>query len=257
MKIGVMDSGSGGVSILAALTKDFPGSEFVYIGDSVAFPYSLKTPAELEKRAEHLTEQLLLHGCQLLVVACNTLTVTTIAHLRAQFPDVPFVGTVPAVAEAARVLPAQSNVLILATAATAQSKYLQALLQPYATQLQWNIVGTTELVTAVESGDTQEQTAIVQAIKSELTSLPEGIVIGCTHFSAAQDVLSSIFGAQVQFFEPQAGICKQVAKLGKLVQSQTGSVLKPRITWLDTGSRAQHYAAAYEQLKAQSTSSEI
>lgn len=249
MKIGVMDSGSGGVSVLAALIKNFPNCDFVYIGDSAAFPYSIKSQSELEKRAEHLTQQLLLHGCQLIVIACNTLTVTTLAHLRTHFPQIPFVGTVPAVAEAARSLAAKSFVVVLATAATAQSEYLQNLLKPFATQLRWEVVATTELVMTVENNDTKQQTAVLNSIKRTLTELPSGIVIGCTHFTAAKPAITAVFGSDVQLYEPQAGICKQVARIGGLVQSQLASNhSQSTVIWLDTGTESQRYAQVYERL---------
>lgn len=250
MKIGVMDSGSGGLSILAALHKRFTSSSFVYCGDSVAFPYSPKSPAELQERAVVLTKLLQKQNCDLIVIACNTLTVHAISLLREQFRNTPFVGTVPAIAEAARVLPQGSTTLILATQATAESEYLKKLLAPLQSKLTWQVLGATELVRAVETSNTAAQYAVVEDIKKRIHTVPIGIVIGCTHFSAAKPALSTLSETEVLFFEPQTGICNQVARIQDAlgIDTATAPNTASSITWFDTGNTAEQYQKNYARL---------
>ena len=95
--IGLIDSGIGGLSIWRAIRRLLPAERMAYIADQAYFPYGDKAPEDLCVRTEALTRVLLDKGCKLIVLACNTASVQTLAHVRAVFPDVPFVGVVPVI----------------------------------------------------------------------------------------------------------------------------------------------------------------
>ena len=252
MKIGVIDSGSGGLFVLRALTERFPNAEFVYLADGAYFPYSEKSAEQLIKRGELLAQQLSDAGCQLVVVACNTLTVTALASLRESFPQLPFVGTVPAVKQAAETLAEQSTVLVLATAATAASQYLRELLEPYLDTHQWHVIGTTELVTAIEKDGTELQLELLGQLLNRLPEPPTGVVLGCTHFSAVGEPLQQLLGSSLKIFEPHQGICNQVARLvSEMDVTTTNNSTTPQpITWLSTASDADLYRERFLLLAA-------
>ncbi|MBO6097656.1 MAG: aspartate/glutamate racemase family protein [Bacteroidales bacterium] len=123
--IGIFDSGSGGLSVYRELVKLLPSEHFVYYSDNAHCPYGEKTALYIQRRARFITEFLLDKGADIIVVACNTATAAAIATLRAEYPDVPFVGMEPAVKPAA--LGTRTGVIgVLATAGTLKgSKYLK------------------------------------------------------------------------------------------------------------------------------------
>ena len=101
--IGVIDSGVGGLTILKEIQRQLPDESFVYIGDTVNCPYGGRTPDDIYRLSANLIRRLRAMGAKLVVIACNTISVTCIRQLRADFPGLPIVGTVPAVKTAAQI----------------------------------------------------------------------------------------------------------------------------------------------------------
>ena len=91
------DSGLGGLTVLREIVKVRPDAHYVYIADDVFFPYGHHSEAEIVARVVPLVgEFIAAHEPDLVVIACNTMSVSVMAPLRAVY-DVPFVGTVPAI----------------------------------------------------------------------------------------------------------------------------------------------------------------
>ena len=123
-RIGIFDSGSGGLSVYRELQKLLPLEQYRYYADNAHCPYGEKSPLYIRRRARFITERFLDWKADIIVVACNTATAAAIATLRNEYPDVPFVGMEPAVKPAA--LGTETGVIgVLATAGTLKgSKYL-------------------------------------------------------------------------------------------------------------------------------------
>ena len=75
MKVGVFDSGLGGLTVVNSIQKVFKGAELFYIADTAYSPYGEKTTEQILERCDNITTYLLEnHGIEALVVACNTAT---------------------------------------------------------------------------------------------------------------------------------------------------------------------------------------
>ena len=138
--VGVFDSGVGGLSVLRGLERAVPGASFVYYADTAHCPYGEKSAEYVLSRSRAITEILLGHGAEVIVIACNTATSAAIATLRREYgtspsprvleitggrlDHVPFIGMEPAVKPAA--LATRTGIVgVLATAGTLHgSKYL-------------------------------------------------------------------------------------------------------------------------------------
>ncbi|MEL7341463.1 MAG: aspartate/glutamate racemase family protein, partial [Bacteroidota bacterium] len=116
MKIGIFDSGLGGLSVWKELDKLLPAVPMVYVADSGRCPYGPKPQEEIVRYSREITDFLIEEGCSLMVVACNTATAAAISILRTEY-DLPFVGMEPAIKPAAQA--SSSGVIgILATEGT-------------------------------------------------------------------------------------------------------------------------------------------
>lgn len=215
MNIGVLDSGIGGTSILESLEKTLPQHTYIYQSDPDNFPFSTKSQAELKKIAEQNVEKLITKNCEIIVVACNTLTVATLYHLRTTFPQTTFIGTVPAIKKAADSLPPHTCVIVLATAHTAQSTYLAQLIEKYSKGQEFIVIGTTELVKAIEDQDFEQVESILTHLLKNLSSKKhiDGIIIGCTHFSFVEKEIFKVIPYPIEIFDSIEGITKQLTKL--------------------------------------------
>ena len=213
--IGIFDSGSGGLSVYRELVKLLPDERYLYFADNAHCPYGEKSPLYIQRRARFITNRFLEQGADIIVVACNTATAAAIATLRAEYPDVPFVGMEPAVKPAA--LGTRSGVIgVLATAGTLKgSKYLntRGLYQDEVRIAEHVGQGFVELV---ESGrlDGPEAEATVRASLQPL--LEQGadiIVLGCTHYPFLRPVIERIAGPDVQVIDPAPAVARQTLRI--------------------------------------------
>src|SRR6266480_7134956 len=129
--IGILDSGVGGLTVLQALVHELPHESAIYNGDSHNTPYGAKSEEEIYRLSKRLIEFLLKKEVKLIVIACNTITVTCLDKLRSEYPNVPIVGTVPVIKTAAEVSK-NKRIGILSTTRTAQSTYQKRLIEEFA-----------------------------------------------------------------------------------------------------------------------------
>ena len=98
-----LDSGTGGVPYMLDLKKKSPESSCVYLGDTENFPYGEKSARQVSECATRAVQKIIsLWNPKVLVIACNTISVGALSELRKKFPELPIVGTVPAIKIAAQ-----------------------------------------------------------------------------------------------------------------------------------------------------------
>ena len=208
--IGIFDSGAGGLTILSALRKELPYENYVYFGDTAHCPYGTRSDSEiieLSTRASHL---LIEQGAKLIVVACNTASLTALNILSTTF-SVPFAGVVPAVKSAAQATK-KGRIGIAATNHAAKATYLRWLIDEFAKEIQIYTVGCPELVTLVERGEFDGpvvERALRDALQPLLTEDVDVIVLGCTHFPALRSMIEYIVGHHVQIIDSGLAIARR------------------------------------------------
>ena len=129
--IGVFDSGLGGLSVLAAITRALPAADLLYLADTAHLPYGDKSDAFIRDRVLRIGRHLVDRGCTLIVVACNTATAAAVAALRQSLPELPVVGVEPGVKPAASASKS-GRIAVLATTSTAHSERLAQLIRRHA-----------------------------------------------------------------------------------------------------------------------------
>lgn len=180
--IGVFDSGIGGLSVLEELEKVLPNEDFYYYGDSINNPYGEKSDQELLEITSHIVDVLKENGAKIIVIACNTATTRVMKKLREKYPEMIFVGTVPAIKVASDH--DSKNTLVMATEATTHSLRTAELIRDNKRKDQ-NIylVSCPGLANAIETKNEEKIKNILQE-----TFLPykdkniDTIVLGCTHY---------------------------------------------------------------------------
>ncbi len=114
--IAVIDSGIGGMSVLKALTKNFPNERFLYFGDNLNAPYGNRSVQNLMSITMRNIDYIKRFGIKAIVLACNTLSVNILNNVK-EYSGVPVIGTYPPVES--RVLK-DEKVLLLSTVRTAE-----------------------------------------------------------------------------------------------------------------------------------------
>lgn len=213
--VGIFDSGVGGLSVLRAARRLMPYQPVIYLADQAHVPYGARTQEEVRSFAEAITRYLLGKGARLIVVACNAASAAALYHLRASFPDVPFVGMEPAVKPAAAAT--RSGVVgVLATPVTFQGTLYASVIDRFArgiTVLEDTCPG---LVREIEAGhlDTPHTRAILErALSPMLARGVDTIVMGCTHYPFVIPLIQDIVGPTVQVIDPAPAVARQAARL--------------------------------------------
>ena len=117
-KIGIFDSGIGGLSIASKIRNINLDKEIVYIADSAFFPYGSKNEKIIIDRSCDIVQKLIDKDCDIIIVACNTASSAALEILRKNY-SVPIIGIEPAVKPA--IQNSQSGkLLLLATSLTTE-----------------------------------------------------------------------------------------------------------------------------------------
>jgi glutamate racemase len=227
--IGLIDSGIGGLSIWRAIRRLLPAERMAYIADQAYFPYGDKAPEDLCVRTEALTRVLLDKGCKVIVLACNTASVQTLAHVRAVFPDVTFVGVVPVIKTLARTT-RTGKIALLCTSSTAQSTYTRMLFESFAPDKEMLIVDCQGLESLVEAGELRSA-ALRDHLQNVLTPVAEAgvdvIGLSCTHYPLVRGAIKRALGPGVRVYEPSRPVARRVRQLltqsGELATSRVGA----------------------------------
>jgi len=216
-KIGIFDSGIGGLSILREIRSCINDIPLSYIADQAHVPYGDRMASEILLFSRSISRFLIKNGAKMIVVACNTASAAALQQLRHDFPDVPFVGMEPAVKPAAQTT--QSKVVgILATPATFQGKMYHTLVEKFASNVR--ILNSTlpGMVQIIENGKMDDKKAYKIVEKAVLPMVEEGadtIVLGCTHFPFILPLIRNIAGPKIEVIDPAPAIAKRTAFLVK------------------------------------------
>jgi glutamate racemase len=235
--IGVFDSGVGGLSVLREIQRTTPAEDLIYLADQRHVPYGPRSMKQVQEFSVAITRYLVSRGAKMIVAACNTASAAALQHLRAIFPDVPFVGMEPAIKPAAEQT--QSGIVgVLATPATFQGALYASVLERFAQDvvvLQETCPG---LVSQIERGalDTPETREILErALVPMLARGIDRVVMGCTHYPFVIPLIQDIVGPDVAVIDPAPAVAQQVGRVLTASNLSNQGVDVGRSEYLTTG----------------------
>ena len=214
-----LDSGVGGLSVLAPARALLPLMPVVYVADTASYPYGTKSEAEIAARVPALLGRLVeRYDPRLIVIACNTASTIALAAVRAAL-DVPVVGTVPAIKPATE-LSVTRTIGVLGTQATVRQPYVDDLTARFAsdcTVLRHGSAALVDLAEAKLAGRASDPAAY-RAVLDGLFDQPGGdridvIVNACTHFPLVANELAAAAPHPVCFVDGGPGIARRIAYL--------------------------------------------
>jgi len=189
MRFALINSGLGLLAAASELHRLRPDADLVIAMDPDGMPWGPRTPQDIAERSLRIARAAARYEPDVIVMACNTGSVHALDALRAEFePDIPVVGTVPAIKPAAAVA---SSVAIWATVATTASEYQRWLITEFGGEATVTPVACPGLATAIDAGD---NAAIAAATAAAALRTPDGcgaVVMGCTEYELAADQISA------------------------------------------------------------------
>ncbi|MGQ4273208.1 glutamate racemase [Terrihabitans sp. B22-R8] len=229
-RIGVFDSGLGGLTVHAEIARLLPGAELIYLADTAVFPYGRLPPDVLVERIDAVIGTFVrAHDPDLVVIACNTASTLALPVLRQRY-DLPFVGTVPAIKTAAHQTRSR-RFSVLATPGTVTRDYTRELIAVHAGDCQVTLVGSPSLASLAEAelrgappSDEAIAAEIAPCFVADEGGRTDTIVLACTHYPLLLPRLERLAPWPVQFIDPAPAIARRVASL---IGAEDGLQLPP------------------------------
>lgn len=221
----VVDSGIGGLTVVAAIRRHVPEAALLYLGDTALFPYGALAPGTVADRLVTLVGAIRARTpLDAAAIACNTASTAALADLRAAIPDLPIVGVVPPLKTAGAV--SRSRVVaLLATPATSGSAYVDELIAaflPDACVLRPDCRG----LAAEAEKKLRGEPVDAEAVAAPLAGLPaderaavDTLVLGCTHYPWLTEELQAALGHPASVLDPAEPVAKRLAAVLAALQS--------------------------------------
>ncbi|MCY6380352.1 glutamate racemase [Hoeflea prorocentri] len=216
----LFDSGIGGLTVLREARVLLPERRFVYVADDAGFPYGGWSEDALSERIVRLFGQLIAeYRPAICIIACNTASTLVLEPLRKAFPEMQFVGTVPAIKPAAECT-RSGLVSVLATPGTVRRTYTRDLIQSFASQCHVRLVGSENLAGLAERyirGDSIDPQDILAEIEpcfvDQNGRKTDIVVLACTHYPFLANRYRSLAPWPVDWLDPAEAIARRAKSL--------------------------------------------
>ena len=219
-KIGLFDSGVGGLTVLRALVERIPDADYLYFGDTARLPYGSKSAATVAHYAVGAVRYLQEQGAELLVIACNTATALALNEIKAA-ANGPVIGVVEPGAEAAAAASLKKKVVVIGTEATIASHAYRRALETRKVEVREKACPL--FVPLVEEGWVEhpvtEQVAriyLAEAFAGDASSAKASdadvLVLGCTHYPLIKPLLRRVAPEHVAIVDSADSTAYEVAR---------------------------------------------
>jgi glutamate racemase len=195
-----------------------PNRLLLYVADKKNFPYGKKTKSELVAILTELIGRIKKHfSPALIALACNTASVSALAELRQRFPDMDFVGTVPAV-KPAMLSSKKKHIAVIGTDRTLADEYITHIAESTAINCTITRIAAGELVEFVEcyfdsSGKTERISIIKKYTDAARECGADALVLGCTHFLFLLDEFKEAAEPDMRVFDSLGGVCDRIENI--------------------------------------------
>ena len=211
-RIGVFDSGVGGLTVLRELYRHLPNESILYFGDTARLPYGTRSQAEILQFVREILIWMVDQGVKMAIMACNTSSALALEAVRSEF-DLPILGVILPGARAAVGL--GKRIGVIATPATAASNaYRRAILEVDATVSVWQ-VGCPEFVPLIEQNRIYDPYTLEVAreyLAPLLQYRIDTLVYGCTHYPHLAPILRTILPRSVNLCDPAVHVVSAAAQ---------------------------------------------
>jgi glutamate racemase len=225
-RIGVFDSGVGGLTVLQELYRQLPQESILYFGDTARVPYGTRSAAEILQFTRETLDWMVSQRVKMAIMACNTSSALALETVRSEY-DLPILGVIlPGARAAARQ---GKRIGVIATPATVNSDaYLHAIQEANPHAEVWQ-VACPEFVPLIENNRLTEPYTLKiakQYIQPLLDRSIDTLVYGCTHYPHLEPVLRKFIPHSVQFVNPAIHVVNAAAQELNLlgIQSHTKAI---------------------------------
>ena len=241
-KIGIFDSGIGGVTVLKEIIKLLPNENYIYYSDSKNNPYGDKEDKEIIEICDKIVNNFIEQKCKAIVIACNTASAKAAKTLREKYTQIPIIAIEPAY-KMVHDFSYDKVTLVMATKATIESEKFQNLYKLYNNHktILYPCVGLAELI------EENNQEKIEKYLNDNLKQFNkiDNVVLGCTHYPLIKKQLNKVLN-NPNFFDGGHGISMQ---LKRTIEKYNIKKSKNKIEFFDSSNNKLKKERFFEILK--------
>ena len=202
-KIGIFDSGVGGLTVLKSLSDKYKCIDYIYIGDNKYCPYGDKTKEELLNYAKRIVNYFIEKGISIIVIACNTSCSQTLDELKQIYKNITFIGVIDSTIDIF-LKSKKNNVLVIGTSATINSNNIKV-----------TNLATPKLVPLIENMEMTKE--VLNEYLNPYNDI-DSIILACTHYKLIEKEIDK----NIKVINSSDSIVNTIKNY--IIESTTGSV---------------------------------
>lgn len=192
MRIGMFDSGVGGLTVLNRLVHEFPNNEYIYFGDTKNNPYGNKTKQELEMLSSNIVDFLIDKKVDLIIIACGTISSNVYGALKEKY-NIKIVDIISPVINYINNS-CYNKIGVIATEATINSNAFNNINKDI------KLVACKEFVPIIEKSDYEKLDEYTNVYLNNLKDR-DLIILGCTHYPIIKDKICKYLGNNIRLLD--------------------------------------------------------
>jgi glutamate racemase len=211
--IGVFDSGIGGLTVLKELEETFKEENFIYLGDTLNFPYGDKTKEEIISFSKSNIEYLISKNVKMIIIACGTATSQSLDEMRELF-DIPIMGIIEPTVQYVKNMSIR-KIGVIATTGTIRSGAWEKSLKKQISDIEVVSNACPLLAGIAEEGKATSKESI-EAVHNYMEIFKQNhidtIILGCTHYPIYDEIIKKEFSYKVNLINTGKAVAQNVKK---------------------------------------------
>jgi glutamate racemase len=213
-KIGIFDSGVGGLTVLKSLSDKYKCIDYIYIGDNKYCPYGDKTKEELLNYAKRIVNYFIEKGISIIVIACNTSCSQTLDELKQIYKNITFIGVIDSTIDIF-LKSKKNNVLVIGTSATINSNIYESKIKEKNNNIKVTNLATPKLVPLIENMEMTKE--VLNEYLNPYNDI-DSIILACTHYKLIEKEIDK----NIKVINSSDSIVNTIKNY--IIESTTGSV---------------------------------
>lgn len=213
-KIGIFDSGVGGLTVLKSLSDKYKCIDYIYIGDNKYCPYGDKTKEELLNYAKRIVNYFIEKGISIIVIACNTSCSQTLDELKQIYKNITFIGVIDSTIDIF-LKSKKNNVLVIGTSATINSNIYESKIKEKNNNIKVTNLATPKLVPLIENMEMTKE--VLNEYLNPYNDI-DSIILACTHYKLIEKEIDK----NIKVINSSDSIVNTIKNY--IIESTTGSI---------------------------------
>lgn len=211
--IGIFDSGIGGLTVLKKLEEVLPNEKFIYLGDTLNFPYGEKSREEIIKCSRSNIDYLLKQNVKMVIIACGTATSQSLEEMKKIY-SIPIVGIIEPTVDLVKKMNIQ-KIGVIATTGTVRSGAWKIKLKEKNPTIEVISKACPLLANIAEEGRVKSKESL-DAIHDYMQIFKDNrvdtIILGCTHYPIYDEIIKKEFNLPITLINTGTAIAEKVKK---------------------------------------------